>query len=769
MDAVEEKQVGDDMELSEEVVVEQALDENGQNDTSLTAEEQEGQKTMQAYDELLEIKEKLVEDNTQYELHVKYIELLKKLDLQDQLEEARVAMHDIYPLTEALWLDWINDVKKDTSVEGQIKLLSLYNHAEQDYLSINIWKDYVGYILDKFHQGFSEDIVDQDESVSEFIEQTRQDLLKAVRATTAHVKSSQEIWKPYSEFELEILERFKDADQLNRVRKMYLDRLATLHINCEDTFSAYSTFVSNYDNSNYEDTMVKANKIYAKTKKAAEERDQYEMQLVSTGYSLDAFNQYIEHEKRTKNMHSLVYVRSIYERALVYYCTDPALWDDYILFLIEQAKVQVFLETTCLRAIRNCPWSGTLWAHLARLMEFGNKEDDQIDDIFDRALSSKLLLSSMEDLVAILLAKCDFKRRKIDWEDPDDDEVMDLRVAFEESLQYISEAFPDSGDPFYRIDKYYAYISAKRLGDMDKAKEIWQNVVEQHGLNTEAWIDYIMFERDQGHYEKCESLFKQAIQKNIDNPARLISVWSSVEHEIGTLASYETSLVKINQKSKILARQWQTQSQKQAQHQQPQYKQKQELTEEQKAANAKEKKEMDRKKKSAHRLAQKQRAKEKKKEQAAGHNAVREDAAHNPHQQTDATVEEPALSEEPTANPAVSQDATPSASAEPETSEQDAPSRKRKLSTDDKQDDESAKKHKSNDNDTFKRPMAPFKAKPRSIRPNTRRGKSVKLPQKTLSRNDVETIKEANAKEDQQDAPQKSNEDFRAMLLSSKK
>lgn len=203
-------------------------------------------------------------------------------------------------------------------------------------LAINIWKDYVDYILDKFHQGFSEDIIDQDESVSEFIEQTRQDLLKAVRATSAHVKSSQSIWKPYSEFELEILERFKDADQLALVRKMYLDRLAALHINCEDTFSAYSTFVSNYDNSNYEDTMVKANKIYAKTKKAAEERDQYEMQLTSSGYSLDAFNQYIDYEKRTKNMHSLVHVRSIYERAIVYYCTDPALWDDYILFLVGQ-------------------------------------------------------------------------------------------------------------------------------------------------------------------------------------------------------------------------------------------------------------------------------------------------------------------------------------------------------------------------------------------------------------------------------------------------
>lgn len=115
---------------------------------------------------------------------------------------------------------------------------------------------------------------------------------------------------------------------------MYLDRLATLHLDCESTFSAYSTFISTYDNSNYEDTMVKANKIYAKTKKAAEERDRYELQLDSTGYSLDAFNQYIEYEKRTKVMFSLIHVRSIYERAIVYYCTDPTLWDDYILFLV---------------------------------------------------------------------------------------------------------------------------------------------------------------------------------------------------------------------------------------------------------------------------------------------------------------------------------------------------------------------------------------------------------------------------------------------------
>lgn len=173
-------------------------------------------------------------------------------------------------------------------------------------------------------------------------------------------------------------------------------------------------------------------------------------------------------------------------------------------------------------------------------------------------------------------------------------------------------------------------------------------------------------------------------------------------------------------------------------------------------------------------MAQKQRAKEKKKEHVADHEAPKEDTAHASKQAADTAVEKPTPSQDATANepihPAANPDATPSTSTEPEHTEQDVSSRKRKLSTDDKEEDESAKKHKSNESDTFKRPIAPFKAKPRSIRPNTRRGKSVKLPQKTLSRNDVQTIKEANAKEDkQEDAPEKTNDDFRAMLLASKK
>lgn len=43
----------------------------------------------------------------------------------------------------------------------------------------------------------------------------------------------------------------------------------------------------------------------------------------------------------------------------------------------------------------------------------------------------------------------------------------------------------------------------------------------------------------------------------MDYPERLLSAWTSMEHEDGSIASLETSIVRINKKSKILTRQWQ--------------------------------------------------------------------------------------------------------------------------------------------------------------------------------------------------------------------
>ncbi|KAI8357892.1 hypothetical protein EDC96DRAFT_445862 [Choanephora cucurbitarum] len=320
-------------------------------------------------------------------------------------------------------------------------------------------------------------------------------------------------------------------------------------------------------------------------------------------------------------------------------------------------------------------------------------------DIFDRALASKPILSSIEDLVTVLLAKCDHARRRIDWEDLDEDAVMDLKVAFEESLEYIAEGRTN-----------------ERFDDAEKARELWEDVVERQGLNTEAWIQLILFERDQENYERCATLFKQAIQKKIDNPARLIDVWNTIEHEVGTLASFEESLVRINRKTKQLSRQWQSQ-----------------YTQE-KEEKSKEKKIMDRKKKSQHRIAQKQRAKEKKNQ--TDDESTKEDIS------AEVAPKEP--------NPL-----------------------KRKLSAENEQEAKKVKSGPKEEQEEVKqdkpKSTAAFMPRPRSARPHTaiRRGKALKLGQRSVNRSDADKLMTESDKKEEPETS-KSNDDFRAMLLGKK-
>ncbi|KAI9487191.1 MAG: hypothetical protein EXX96DRAFT_473122, partial [Benjaminiella poitrasii] len=340
-------------------------------------------------------------------------------------------------------------------------------------------------------------------------------------------------------------------------------------------------------------------------------------------------------------------------------------------------------------------------------------------DIFDRALASKPVLSSLDDLVTVLLAKCDFKRRKIDWEDADEDAVLDLRLTFEESLDIFNEAFPKQNDPYFRIEKYYAYILANKLGDADKAKGIWSTLVEKQGLNTEAWIQYILFERDQGNYNICSSLFKQAIQKNIDNPVRLMDVWNTIEHEVGTLDSYEIALIRMNQKTKRLAKQWENQYVQE---------EKIERNEKEEEARRQEKSILEKKKKSAHRLAQKQKAKEKRAMQRSEFKAPVEMAVN-----------------------------------EPETTDNHA-SHKRKLSADDNDSiEDSKKKFKAN----RQAPKAPFNPKPRGV--ILKRGKALNLGRRAVNRSIAPIATKKNYETTEDDKTPKSNEDFRAMLLGGKK
>lgn len=48
-------------------------------------------------------------------------------------------MHDLFPFTEQLWLEWLDDAAE----AGDAPLSELFDLAVQDYLSVAIWERYL--------------------------------------------------------------------------------------------------------------------------------------------------------------------------------------------------------------------------------------------------------------------------------------------------------------------------------------------------------------------------------------------------------------------------------------------------------------------------------------------------------------------------------------------------------------------------------------------------------------------------------------------------
>lgn len=75
---------------------------------------------------------------------LQYIRVLRKCKLREKLRAARKAMQEHYPLTEQLWLEWLQDeISSAESATSKKQIDQLFQKAVQDYLSVPIWKAYI--------------------------------------------------------------------------------------------------------------------------------------------------------------------------------------------------------------------------------------------------------------------------------------------------------------------------------------------------------------------------------------------------------------------------------------------------------------------------------------------------------------------------------------------------------------------------------------------------------------------------------------------------
>lgn len=89
---------------------------------------------------IIQLEAKLEEDPSIYDAYVQFIDVLRRCKMMERLREVRRAMHERFPLSESLWLDWITDELESISGEEDIpKIEDLLDSAQNDYLSISLW------------------------------------------------------------------------------------------------------------------------------------------------------------------------------------------------------------------------------------------------------------------------------------------------------------------------------------------------------------------------------------------------------------------------------------------------------------------------------------------------------------------------------------------------------------------------------------------------------------------------------------------------------
>ncbi|KAJ6509029.1 hypothetical protein C8R45DRAFT_463110 [Mycena sanguinolenta] len=506
-------------------------------------------------------------DNNPYDisLHAKHIGLTQSLEgMQEDALTAIEMMTSFFAVGDDVWLALIKS-KEDTldldSANGVEELLALYKRAEEDYLSIPILEKHAEFILARCERYTD---TEKPQELGELFSDdwAREALGEIVDKGIWHLTQSHLLWNQLCEWELQKLQNLgivtdegvsneESAQAIDRVEEFILVRLGQPHAASEETAQFYSSFTTNYKPSrDYESLLVKASQIRGQAVEIfqSQNRETWEMSLETR--TLESYAQYIASERRPKNKKpNYLILGTLYERAIAEAAKQRfsggqgaeealrAFWTGYCDSMrISEAGISAELAILQ-RAVRSVPGSGEVWARYLRCLERAEDRDEasvqNISDICDKALSTNLLQSDVEQLVPVLLARAAYYRRRYDASKGDEDSFVTLVAVLETDIELVRKASP-TGDPRFRLEKYLASVYLK--ADMaDSAIEVWSAASKHYKTSYTVWISYTDALIKNGQYEKARKTFLDAHLRKLDWNEAIWEAWLAFEHLHGSV------------------------------------------------------------------------------------------------------------------------------------------------------------------------------------------------------------------------------------------
>ncbi|KAJ4155742.1 hypothetical protein LMH87_000973 [Akanthomyces muscarius] len=338
------------------------------------------------------------------------------------------------PVGEDNWLSYIEEAARHaTDLEQSVNLVEIYKKAVgAEPGSLKIWLAYCQYFSSLRDASASAETSwsDEEKDIGQEIFSLEAELQLwqlGYDAVKLRLGDSHLLWDKRIAVEKDVLATTKQSQIVQKIANEYKLRLTTPHLTWDKTSQAFSSFLSEHDQSAWESSMKEVTSSAQKAKAIITARDPFETRLnqsIRQG-ELDSQQtimlEYLEWETaqswKDQDDPQLAadICSALHDRALTgTFAFDEGVWYGYISFL--SARPQLHppgkLFDAARRAVQHCPSSGRLWARFILCAEESNFPFEDIESIKKSATEQKELRSNgMDNMIEMYQSWCGYVKR----------------------------------------------------------------------------------------------------------------------------------------------------------------------------------------------------------------------------------------------------------------------------------------------------------------------------------------------------------------------
>ncbi|KAG5983988.1 hypothetical protein E4U55_006500 [Claviceps digitariae] len=471
------------------------------------------------------------------------------------------------PRGESSWVAYLEESTRNASdLDRRINVLELYPKALQaEPGSLVLWLSYCNFYQSLWENsnsndaGWSEDerIMGQELFSFDAVQDLWQEGYQAIQY---RLNDSHELWNRWISVETDNFRREQTPELLSRITELYRERLATPHLTWDETSQSLSSFLSEYNQNEWEETMQQITISCQHSKRDTEKREPFELKLKQAERNGDVETQrsllkdYLDWEvrevkrKRLDTEFSLCLCSGLFDRALTgLFATDEDAWQEYIVFLSSCYDTPSFLDhglDAFQRAVQHCPLSGRIWSKYILYAEEARLPFDEVEAIKDAAIADdQLCADGMESIIEVYSAWCSYLQRTAVKDNSSASSAIEagIRSCMHSVMKTGKRLYGKSflGDPKYRLEKIYIQYLTETKVAPDEARSVWENL-EQSAIyadsydfwfNRYTWEMLIFASENPSSLDHhipvtaTATLFTAARRKSIDWPERILDMY----------------------------------------------------------------------------------------------------------------------------------------------------------------------------------------------------------------------------------------------------